>query len=131
MDRFLHITITYNGGAPREFGSVFDYLAPDWLRYAPNCYIIWTARPASDFLYALKPLVAPSDLILIVKIDMTDRNGWQPQWVWEWMDRRRQLGPPPPPTPPPNDLNALWNALALPQTNALSPFQLPPPSTKK
>jgi hypothetical protein len=109
MDRFLHISFTFNEGLPkvRELEPAFNFLAPDWMRYSPTNWIVWTPRPVSDFLYGLKPLIGASDSILIVKIDMSDRNGWQPKWVWEWIDRKRQLGPPPPPALPPADLNEL------------------------
>jgi hypothetical protein len=109
MDRFLHISFTFNEGVPkvRELEPAFDYLAPDWLRYSFNCWIVWSSRPASDFLYGLKPLIGTSDSMMIVKLDMSDRNGWEPQWVWDWIDKKRQLGPPPPPAPPPLDLGAL------------------------
>jgi hypothetical protein len=113
MDRFLHISFTFNDGLPKvqELEPVFNYMAPDWLRYSQNCWIVWTARPASDFLYGLKPLIGASDSMLIVKLDMDDRNGWQPKWVLDWMDRKRQLGPPPPPANPPSDLGNMLTAL--------------------
>ena len=134
MDRFLHISFTFNEGIPKvqELEPLFNVIAPDWLRYSFNCWIVWTARPASDFLYALKPRIGASDSILIVKLDPSDRTGWQPKWIWDWMDRKRQLGPPPPPALPPRDLASL---LSLGQ----SPFGYggfggllnPPPNDKK
>jgi hypothetical protein len=110
MNRFLHISFTFNEGLPKvqELEPLFNALAPDWLRYSFNCWIVWTARPASDFLYALKTVIGPSDYVLITKLDFSDRTGWQPKWIWDWMDRKRQLGPPPPPAWPSSDL---WNAL--------------------
>ena len=122
MNRFLHISFTFNERLPKvqELEPMFNAIAPDWLRYSPNCWIVWTARPASDFLYALKPFIGQSDSMLIVKLDMADRNGWQPQWVWEWMDRKRQLGTPPSPSPPPTDLSSLLSSLA--GENPLSPY---------
>ncbi|MCP1766316.1 hypothetical protein [Bradyrhizobium japonicum] len=108
-ERFLHISFTFNEGMPKVQGlePVFNYLAPDWLRYSPNCWLVWTARPASDFYFGVKPLIGNSDSMLIVKVDMSDRNGIQPQWVWEWMDKKRVLGPPPPPAAPPADFGQL------------------------
>jgi hypothetical protein len=122
MNRFLHISFTFNEGMPKvqALEPIFNALAPDWLRYSFNCWIVWTARPASDFLYSLKPALGPSDSILIAKLDLSDRTGWQPKWVWDWMDRKRQLGPPPPPAAPPADLNEL---LRLGRQSSLSnPF---------
>jgi hypothetical protein len=138
MNRFLHIGFTFNAGPPkvRELEPTFDVLAPDWLRYSPTCWLVWTARPASDFFYGLKPFLGPSDSLLIIKADMSERNGWQPPWVWEWMDRKRQLGPPSPPAPPPADMNALWSLMnpnrslpSPPQSNWLA--DLFPPFEKK
>lgn len=136
MDRFLHISFTFNEGLPKvqELEPVFNFLAPDWVRYAPNCWIVWTSRPPSDFLYGLKPLIGPSDSMLIAKLDMTDRNGWQPEWVWNWIDRKRQLGPPPPPVEPPSDFGSMLRALG--GSDALSPYGglgglLNPPNFKK
>jgi hypothetical protein len=113
MNRFLHISFTFNEGLPKvqELVPIFNAIAPDWVRYSYNCWIVWSARPASDFLFALKPAIAQSDSVLIVKLDMSDRTGWQPQWIWEWMDRKRQLGPPQPPAPPPPDLGSLLESL--------------------
>jgi hypothetical protein len=109
VNRFLHISFAFNEGLPkvRELEPLFNALAPDWLRYSFNCWLVWTARPASDFLYALRAVIGASDSIMIVKLDLSDRTGWQPEWVWQWMDRKRRLGPPPPPAPPPVDLYSL------------------------
>ena len=115
-NRFLHIGFTFNEGVPKvqELEPIFNGLAFDWIRYSPTCWIVWTARPASDFLYAIKPNIGQTDSVLIVKLDLTDRNGWQPQWIWDWMDRKRDLGPPPPPALPPPDLANFFATLAPP-----------------
>jgi hypothetical protein len=43
-------------GLPKvqELEPIFSFLAPDWVRYTPTCWIVWSARPASDFLYGLE-----------------------------------------------------------------------------
>jgi hypothetical protein len=142
MNRFLHISLTFNEGLPKvqELEPLFNALAPDWLRYSFNCWIVWTARPASDFLYALKAAIAPTDSVLIVKLDLSDRTGWQPQWIWDWMDRKRELGPPPLPARPSPDLFGLLtqqhSGLASPFSPGLSGLGglgglLNPPEKKK
>jgi hypothetical protein len=117
-----------------EGADFVSAIAPDWLRYSFNCWIVWTSRPASDFLYTLKPIIGQSDSVLIVKLDMSERNGWEPLWVWEWMDKKRQLGPPPPPAPPPADLQSLLNQLgggSWPQPGTLGQLLTPPSDKKK
>lgn len=121
MNRFLHIGLTFNEGLPKvqELEPLFNALAPDWIRYSSNCWIVWTSRPASDFMYALKNVIGQSDSFLIVKLDMSDRNGWQPQWIWEWMDKKRTLGPPPSPALPPPDFATMFGSSRL--TSPLKP----------
>lgn len=106
--RYLHMAFNFqNGAKTTELEPIINGMADDWLRYSPNCWVLWTSRPASDFLYVLRPYIGPNDTVLIAALDMSDRNGWLPQWMWEWIDKRRELGPPPPPTPPPSDFSSL------------------------
>jgi hypothetical protein len=119
VNRFLHISFTFNEGLPKvqELEPLFNALSADWMRYSFNCWIVWTARPANDYLYALRAAIGQSDSVMIVKLDLSDRTGWQPKWIWDWMDRKRELGPPPPPAPPSADL---WGLLA--ESGVQNPF---------
>lgn len=83
---------------------VFDHFADDWMRYAPNCWIVWTDRPPTDFYYAIHPRLKPKDSMLIVGLNMDERSGWLPRWIWDWIDKKRELGPPKPTALPPKDL---------------------------
>lgn len=136
-NRFLHVSLTFRDGPVKttELEPIFNAFADDWLRYSVNCWIVWSARPASDFLYALKPSLGQNDSVLIVGMNMADRNGWQPKWIWDWLDRKQQLGPPQPPVPPPRDLgNALSRGLlssSLSPSGGLSGLLGSLPSTKK
>ena len=116
MNRFLHISFTFNEGLPKvqELEPLFNALAPDWLRYSSTSWIVWTARPATDFLFALKGVIGNTDSVLVVKLDLSDRAGWQPKWIWDWMYRKRELGPPPPPALPSTDLYGLLTGVANP-----------------
>ena len=33
--------------------------------------------------------IAATDSALIVRLDMDERYGWEPKWVWDWIDARR------------------------------------------
>jgi hypothetical protein len=125
MARFLHIGFTWKDSPPKigEIESILNKIADDWLRYSAESWIVWSARPASDFFYAVKTQMGENDMVLIAGLNMTDRNGWQPKWVWEWMDLKRELGPPPPPAPPPADFGNLLTGLG-----AHSPFAAGYPS---
>jgi len=139
MNKYLHVTLNFRASVPSAqlLDSTFN-IADDWVKYAPNCWILWTSRPSSDWFYFLKPLLGPDDQMLIVGLDMAERNGWLPQWIWEWIDKKRQLGPPPPPAQPPADLSALavgtsgvggFGLLGAVPYSALLPFL--PPDEKK
>ena len=94
MNRFLHISFHLQRGPSQgsRIGAAFPHPTPNWVRYAFNCWIVWTPRPATDFLYVLKPAIGNSDSILIVRLDLTDRSGWEPMWIWDWMDKRDNSG---------------------------------------
>jgi hypothetical protein len=102
--RFLHVTLTFSGASKnREFEDLFSRISQDWIRYAPNCWILFADRTATDVYYFMKIYASPDDQFLILGIDMNERNGWLPAWIWEWIDKKRELGPPPAPRPPPPD----------------------------
>ena len=104
--RFLHIAFNWRvSGKVVELEPTFSHFADDRVRYAPNCWIVWTSRPVSDFYYALRPQIADQDAMLIVGLDMNERNGWLPKPIWDWIDRKRfqTLPPPAPLAPPPPD----------------------------
>jgi hypothetical protein len=95
----LHVGFNFKG-PPKitELQPIFNK-AKDWIRYAPNCWIVWTNRSANQWADLLKPKLGPEDSVFICQLDMTNRQGWLPKWVWEWLDKSRSQFPPPPGPP--------------------------------
>jgi hypothetical protein len=86
--QFLHIAFKFANGDPKTatLRPIFNK-AIDWFRYAPNCWIVWTSSSADKWYERLKPHIDDEDSMLIVKIDMTERQGWLNKSLWEWMDK--------------------------------------------
>jgi hypothetical protein len=89
MSQFLHIAFNWSG-EPKitELKPVFDQ-AIDWIRYAPNCWIVWTSNGPDKWYERLKPHLGTSDHMFICSIDMNTRSGWLPKTTWEWITKTR------------------------------------------
>lgn len=89
MRTFLHIGFNWVG-APKidELESVFN-LAVDWVRYAPDCWIVWTSSSPQKWYARLKPHLEPGDNVFICELRIENRSGWLPKWVWKWINKDR------------------------------------------
>ena len=90
MGRFLHIGINFSGVAKvAELIPVFNK-ALDWVRYAPNCWIVWTTSTTEQWHARLKPHLTDKDHMFIVALDLSQEySGWLPQEVWDWLSKDR------------------------------------------
>ncbi len=87
--RFLHIAFNFDGPPlVKELEPTFN-LAVDWVRYAPNCWIVYTTSTPMQWHQRLKPKVKPKDQFLIVEINSRERYGWLQPWIWEWLSKQR------------------------------------------
>jgi hypothetical protein len=90
LKKFLHIGFGFQA-PPRtdELEPIFDK-ALDWMRYAPNCWIVQTTSTPQQWLARLRPLLSPSDNVFIVEINPANRSGWLPQSIWTWIKERTE-----------------------------------------
>jgi hypothetical protein len=89
--KYFHIGF-YFLGQPlgKELEPVFTKCSEDWIRYAENCWIIYTQHTAEELLKKLKPHLSDKDHILILEIVRDQQlSGWLPQWIWEWLYKSR------------------------------------------
>ncbi|MCZ7358136.1 MAG: hypothetical protein O8C66_09470 [Candidatus Methanoperedens sp.] len=85
--QFLHISFNFNSDIDQKaLKKKFDK-ALDWIQYLPNCWIVKTSRGAQKWYERLKPLLGPKDHIFICKLDLSERQGWLPKWIWEWIQK--------------------------------------------
>lgn len=66
--------------------------ADDWLRYASNCWIIWTKESPEQWyqkLSAIEELKSASMYVIKVDISRVNSAGQFPQWIWDWLNKDR------------------------------------------
>jgi hypothetical protein len=98
--RYLHVSLSSSENlkivANNHVQQVIEK-ADDWLRYADNCWIVWTSDTAEQFyqkLAAIDLLKGASILILEVNLSRSNRSGQLPDWVWDWLSKERSGGLP-------------------------------------
>jgi hypothetical protein len=89
-NQFLHIAFKFADDDPKiaKLKPIFNK-AIDWFRYAPNCWIVWTSNSAEKWYERLRPHITDEDNMFIVRMDMSERQGWLSKSIWEWMDQHR------------------------------------------
>jgi len=87
--KFLHIAFLWRE-VPKvhELEPVFNN-ALDWLRYAPNCWIVWTTTDASGWYERLRLHMSTNDSVLICELNLQNKYGWMAQWIWDWLEKPR------------------------------------------
>ena len=88
--KFLHIGFVFSG-PPRvkDLEPVFNAAGDDWVRYSNSNWIVWTERSAADWYMIVRPFISTTEQVLIVGLDMNERNGWLTMAIWDWIDLRR------------------------------------------
>lgn len=87
---FLHIGFNWNETPKiKEIKPIFDK-ALDWVRYAPNCWLVWTSSTPQVWYERLMPYLGENDHVFICAVDISLRQGWLPKWIWEWIRKERE-----------------------------------------
>ncbi len=85
--QYLHISFNWKNRLKiDELIPTFN-LALDWVRYAPNCWIVWTTSDVSKWYERLYRHLENGDTMLICNLDTSRKQGWLPTWIWEWLDK--------------------------------------------
>lgn len=97
--QYLHISIDFKGDVNADALEEKFNLALDWIHYLPNCWIVRTSSSAERWLSRLAPLLDEKDLLLIIKVDLSEKAARLPDWVLNWIkqypnSRTRTSGPP-------------------------------------
>jgi hypothetical protein len=91
MHRFVHVGLVFPGVPKvRDLEPAFGMVG-DWVRYAYNCWILWTDRPIPEIYAALRQRLDHDDQILIVPIDLSHSMGYLSPWIWQWMRSKGTL----------------------------------------
>jgi len=97
--KYIHISFHYPESLPELEAT--HHIQPiineadDWIKYADNCWIVWSSKNPNDWYEKFKAIPRLKDCwILILKMDFTpdNRAGQLPQWVWDWVQKPRSGG---------------------------------------
>lgn len=91
MGKYYHMMLTIPRIVPTD-SRIEEILnnATDWYRYADNCWLLYTNSDAAKWYSRLKDVVTVNNgNIFIVRVDVTDRQGWMPKQLWEWLRKDR------------------------------------------
>ena len=88
MSKFLSLTFDFEGEKP-PLPAIEESLnkALDWVRYAPNCWLLYTSRDEQVWAERMRKMVGEEASILVVKVDMEHRAGYMEKFIWEWIQK--------------------------------------------
>lgn len=88
--QYLHVAINCEKRPipEKELEELFS-TSLDWIRYAPNCWILWTLTDSQGWYPYLKRILKNDDFF-ICELKFANRQGWLPKRVWEWIDKERK-----------------------------------------
>jgi len=92
MAKFLHIGFAWVGQPKtKALEPLFNRHALDWVRYASNCWIVWTNENPGSWFDRIKPHLGPNDQLLISELDRNigTSQGWMPAFIWDWINKSR------------------------------------------
>ena len=94
--RFLHVGVTYNE-IKMEYIHMVDAAvaseANDWIRYAWNCYLVWTTSDCETISRKINRIPGLENVVhFVVEINVVNSFGSFPPWLWEWLARDRGVG---------------------------------------
>jgi hypothetical protein len=90
---FLHLAVSFTNasGAPEntEIEAVLNK-AKDWIRYLPNCWLIYTSRSPESWFKDLEGVPKmDKHSFFICEINPKNRAGRMYPGVWQWADKSR------------------------------------------
>jgi hypothetical protein len=91
MAKFFHISFNFEGRDPPS-AAIQEILekALDWVKYAPNCYLIYSLKDEDVWFRRLRKVLDEADSIFVVEVVIENRKGWLPRRVWNWINKSRE-----------------------------------------
>ncbi|WP_441227899.1 hypothetical protein AB7813_03720 [Tardiphaga sp. 20_F10_N6_6] len=90
MAKYLQVTFNFEGRTPpdKELKVLFD-TAIDWVKFAPNAWLLYTVTAPDVWYKYIKREIHPEDTVFICEIDPTERSGFLQQNIWDWLTKDR------------------------------------------
>jgi hypothetical protein len=91
MARFLQLTIKLDTTPldPAQVEKILDSQAVDWLRYAPNCWVLYTSDTATVWRDRFLEKLGKGCSIFLFNIDMSQWAVWSSEFTRNWLTRKR------------------------------------------
>lgn len=67
-----------------KFKKVLDK-ALDWVQCLPNSYIVKTTSDPDKWYVRLRQALGTENQFFVSVVDLTQRQGWLADWVWDWI----------------------------------------------
>jgi hypothetical protein len=92
MRKYLHIGVNFVGNtASAESLQTVLNNAIDWVRYAPNCWIVLTSSEPAIWYHRLKAALHDSDTFFVCELSVVagqiTSSGFLPGFIWEWFSK--------------------------------------------
>jgi hypothetical protein len=83
---------------PQKVDKALDPLG-EWVRLNGFTWLVWTDQDAVSISKSIQDAVGEKARILSMRVSQYGMYGWQPNWVWKWLETHRPepqagLGPP-------------------------------------
>ena len=89
MPKFIHVGFNFKSSPiPEvELEELFN-TSLDWMRYAPNCWVLWTKAEPAEWHTSIKKK-CPGLTYFICELNMENRQGWLSKTTWDWIKKDR------------------------------------------
>jgi hypothetical protein len=86
MARFLHVTVSIPPANERVLERLFDK-ASDWVRYAPNCWIVVSDEDSEKWLERIREVTDKNANLFVFELNIENAYGYLPQKIWDWFEK--------------------------------------------
>ena len=83
-------SISYDLRQPnRDYSNLYEAIKSFKLYIHPleSNWFIQSDWDAQDIYKKLRPCIDDNDLLLVIKVDKTDKQGWMVKSFWEWLNK--------------------------------------------
>jgi hypothetical protein len=87
---YLHVSFNFEKrpAKEKELIPVFDQ-AQEWVRYAPNCWIIYTNETPETWASRFRKYLHADDTVFVCEINISNYFGWAEKLLWDWIAKKR------------------------------------------
>ena len=86
--KYLHLAIAFEGNPKTKEVQVVLDQATDWIRYAPNCWLMWTENSPEIWSQRIRKVLTDKEQFFICEVT-ANREGWLYPETWGWINKKR------------------------------------------